>query len=92
MKGKVTQNRGLGKRRGMRETHKRRVDTERRIFEKTHDLEDKHEVLSFWVKDDNAKLNYFIVEFRLLNRITLGEFRKRLYKDLGDLIEENKNE
>lgn len=89
MKSETSTKRGLGKRREMREQHKKRVDTERRIFERTHDLEDKHDVLSFWVKDDNAKLDYFIVEFRLLDKITLREFRERLIKDLGDLIEEN---
>ena len=84
--------RGTKRRRDFREKHSKRADTERKIFERTHELEDKHDVLSFWVKDDNAELDYFIVEFRLLNKITLREFRKRLHKDLGDLIEENTNE
>ena len=34
MKNKVTQNRGLGKRRGRKEQHIQRADTERKIFEK----------------------------------------------------------
>ena len=92
MKNKVNPYRGTEKRRGRKEQHKQRADTERKIFERTHELEDKHDVLSFWVKDDDAELDYFIVEFRLLKKITLGAFRKRLNKDLGDLIEENTNE
>lgn len=92
MKSGTNKYRGTSKRRGIKEQHKQRADTERRIFERTHELEDKHDVLSFWVKDDNAELDYFIVEFRLLNKITLGAFRERLNKDLGDLIEENTNE
>ena len=92
MSTKISPYRGITKRRGRKEQHKQRADTERKMFERTHELEDKHDVLSFWVKDDNAELDYFIVEFRLLNKISLREFRERLIKDLGDLIEENTNE
>ena len=92
MSAKVNRYRGIDKRRGRKEQHKQRVETERKIFERAHELEDKHDVLSFWVKDDNAELDYFIVEFRLLSKITLRKFRERLNKDLGDLIEENTNE
>lgn len=89
---KVSPFRGSSRRRERKERHTQRVETERRIFERRHEGENSENVLSFWVKDDNAELDYFIVEFNLKDKITLGEFKARLHKDLGDLIEENKIE
>ena len=76
--------RGLKKRLERKRKHMERADFERMMF-----VLKQQKRIAIWVKDvkdDHTPTNYFVVEFRLKDKMTLHDFEEMVYQEMGMLI------